>query len=132
ACGERGGYGPPDHVRAHPAAVAAVEPAGYAARYPAAGPAGTPATLYYSVFPRSAMQRFGERMREAGIEVPFARQADEAIAEGLDPPFGVADERVTTTLDVSGYVGAKRESLEAHATQMGPEQFIMRLPRPLF
>jgi mycothiol conjugate amidase Mca len=129
---ERGGYGHPDHVRAHQVAVAAFEAAGDASRYTEAGPAWAPSKLYYSVFPRSAMQRFGERMREAGIEVPFARQSEEAIAEGSDPPFGVADERVTTTVDVSGYVGEKRAALEAHATQMGPEQFIMRLPRPLF
>jgi mycothiol conjugate amidase Mca len=129
---ERGGYGHPDHVRAHQVAVAAFEAAGDASRYPAAGPAWAPTKLYYNVFPRSAMQRFAERMREAGLEVPFARQSEEAIAEGKDPPFGVADDRVTTTIDVSGYVGAKRAALEAHATQMGPEQFFMRLPQSLF
>jgi N-acetyl-1-D-myo-inositol-2-amino-2-deoxy-alpha-D-glucopyranoside deacetylase len=129
---ERGGYGHPDHVRAHQVAVAAFEAAGDASRYPAAGTAWAPTKLYYNVFPRSAMQRFGERLREAGIEVPFARQSEDAIAEGQDPPFGVADERVTTTIDVSGYVGLKRAALEAHATQMGPEQFFMRLPQTLF
>src|SRR6266581_2775760 len=56
---ERGGYGHPDHVRAHQVAVAAFEAAGDADRYLAAGPAWAPAKLYYSVFPRSAMQRFG-------------------------------------------------------------------------
>src|SRR5207302_9186828 len=76
---ERGGYGHPDHIRAHQVAVAAFEAAGDAARYPAAGPAWTPSKLYYSVFPRSAVQRFAERLREAGIEVPFARQSEEAI-----------------------------------------------------
>ena len=78
------------------------------------------------------MQRFVERVREAGIEVPFASQSEEAIAEGKDPPFGVADDRVTTTIDVSGYVDVKRSALEAHATQMGPEQFFMQLPPQLF
>jgi LmbE family N-acetylglucosaminyl deacetylase len=78
------------------------------------------------------LQRFGELLREAGIEVPFGREAEEAIEAGSDPPFGVPDERVTTTVDVSGYVGPKRAALEAHATQMGPEQFFMRIPQPLF
>jgi mycothiol conjugate amidase Mca len=129
---ERGGYGHPDHIRAHQVAVAAFEAAGDAGRYPSAGPAWAPSKLYYSVVPRSAVQRFGERLREAGIEVPFGRETEEASEAESEPPFGVADERVTTTVDVSGYVGPKRAALEAHATQMGPEQFFMRLPQPLF
>jgi LmbE family N-acetylglucosaminyl deacetylase len=46
--------------------------------------------------------------------------------------MGVGDERVTTTVDVSAYVAQKRAALESHATQMGPDQFFMRLPRDLF
>jgi N-acetyl-1-D-myo-inositol-2-amino-2-deoxy-alpha-D-glucopyranoside deacetylase len=168
---ERGGYGHPDHIRAHLVAVAAVAAAGDPARYPAAGPAWTPSKLYYSVFPRSALQRFVERLREAGIEPPFGgRPAEEvasatptaAAAEALptatptepaptepaptvtatepaptvtapeEPQFGVSDDRVTTTIDVSAYVLAKRAALEAHRTQMGPDQFLMRLPTDIF
>src|SRR5260370_1216362 len=128
---ERGGYGHPDHVRAHQVAVAAFDAAGDASRYPAAGPAWAPTKLYYNVFPRSSTQRFAERMREAGIAAPFARQSDEAIAEGKDPPFGVADDRVTTTIDVWGYVDLKGAALEAHARQRAPEQFFMRRPQSL-
>jgi mycothiol conjugate amidase Mca len=129
---ERGGYGHPDHIRAHQVAVAAFEAAGDARRYPGAGPAWAPSKLYYSVVTRSGMRRFGELIAAAGIEVPFRRAAEEVETAGTDPPFGVADERVTTTVDVSAYVGAKRAALEAHRTQMGPEQFFMRLPQPLF
>jgi LmbE family N-acetylglucosaminyl deacetylase len=39
---------------------------------------------------------------------------------------------VTTTVDVSGYVGAKRAALLAHRTQMGPEMFFTRLPDEVF
>jgi N-acetyl-1-D-myo-inositol-2-amino-2-deoxy-alpha-D-glucopyranoside deacetylase len=123
---ERGGYGHPDHVKAHRVAVAACAAAADGARFPPAGPPWTPAKLYYSVVPRSALGRFSERLREAGIDVPFRGQANE------DPPFGVADERVTTAVDVSAYLGAKRAALEAHRTQMGPEQFFMRLPPDFF
>src|SRR5919202_823228 len=114
---ERGGYGHPDHVRAHQVAVAAFEAAGDEHRFPTAGPAWAPKKLYYTVFPRSGMSRFVERLRSAGIE---------------EPPFGVADELVTTTVDVSAYVDRKREALASHRTQMGPEQFFMRLPPELF
>jgi mycothiol conjugate amidase Mca len=129
---ERGGYGHPDHIRAHQVAVAAFAAAGDAGRYPAAGPAWAPTRLYYSVFPRSAMQRFAERMREAGIETPFSRPAEEADAPTVETPFGVPDEVVTTTVDVSAYVQTKRAALESHRTQMGPEQFFMKLPPQLF
>src|SRR5919197_4570411 len=49
---ERGGYGHPDHVRAHQVAVAAFEAAGDEHRFPTAGPAWAPKKLYYTVFPR--------------------------------------------------------------------------------
>ena len=129
---ERGGYGHPDHIRAHQVAVAAFEASGDATRFPAAGAAWAPAKLYYSVFPRSAMLRFVERLRAAGIEPPFARATAAPAAEGADPPFGVDDDKVTTTVDVSAYIVVKRAALESHRTQMGPEQFIMQLPPDLF
>jgi LmbE family N-acetylglucosaminyl deacetylase len=117
-------------------AVAAAEAAADANRFPAAGPAWTSAKLYYAVFPRSAMRRFAERLREAGIEPPFGPRPDEngegPAGSAEDPPFGVDDDKVTTTVDVSAYVAQKRASLESHRTQMGPEQFFMKLPPELF
>jgi mycothiol conjugate amidase Mca len=127
---ENGGYGHPDHIRAHQVAVAAFEAAGDPLRFPDAGPAWTPAKLYYAVIPRSGLQRFGEILREAGIEPPFAARNEQG--EENAPTFGVADERVTTVIDVSGYVEVKRSALAAHRTQMGQEQFFMRLPAALF
>ena len=127
---ERGGYGHPDHIRAHQVAVAAFEAAGDSARFPSAGLAWAPSKLYYNVVPRSAFARFVERLRAAGIDVPFGEQVE--APSGGDPPFGVSDERVTTTVDVSAYVGQKRAALESHRTQMGPNQFFMRIPQELF
>jgi LmbE family N-acetylglucosaminyl deacetylase len=124
---ERGGYGHPDHIRAHQVAAAAFEAAGNGLRFPSAGAPFSPEKLYYAVIPRSAMRAFGERLRAAGIEVPFRE-----IREDEDMPFGVADERVTTFVDVSPYVAAKRASLLAHRTQMGAEQFFMRIPETVF
>lgn len=129
---ERGGYGHPDHIRAHQVAVAAFEACGDSGRFPSAGPVWAPSKLYYSVFSRSAMLRFVERLREAGIEPPFGPSADDATPEGAEPPFGVPDEQVTATVDVSSHIGVKRAALESHRTQMGPEQFFMQLPRDLF
>jgi N-acetyl-1-D-myo-inositol-2-amino-2-deoxy-alpha-D-glucopyranoside deacetylase len=127
---ENGGYGHPDHVRAHQVAVAAFSAAADWDQYPSAGSPWATPKLYYSVVARSAMRAFGERLRAAGIETPFDRPR-----EGDEPPavpFGVDDERVTTTLDVSAYVERKRAALLCHATQMGPEQFFVRLPLEVF
>jgi len=129
---ERGGYGHPDHIRAHQVAVAAFEASGDSSRFPAAGPAWAPSKLYYAVVPRSAMLRFIERLRAAGIETPFSRPDSETAPEDANPPFGVDDDRVTTTVDVSAYIAAKHAALQAHRTQMGPEQFFMKLPPDLF
>lgn len=129
---ERGGYGHPDHIRAHQVAVAAFAAAGDAVRFPAAGPAWAPTKLYYSVVARSAMLRFIERLREAGIETPFGRRDSETAPDEADPPFGVDDDKVTTSVDVSAYIDAKHAALASHRTQMGPEMFFMKLPPDLF
>src|SRR5438105_10498212 len=97
---ERGGYGHPDHIRAHQVAVAAFERAADPSRHPAAGPVWRPSKLYYSVFPRSEGQRFFERLRASGIELPFNPDQDSTS----DPPFGVDDSRVTTRVDGSAYI----------------------------
>jgi mycothiol conjugate amidase Mca len=125
---ERGGYGHPDHIRAHQVAVAAFNRASDPSQFPGQQQPWRPSKLYYAVFPRSAMRDFGELLRQAGIDPPF-REVDTTQA---DPPFGVDDDRVTTFIDVSGYVGPKRAALESHRTQMGPEQFFMKLPTDLF
>jgi LmbE family N-acetylglucosaminyl deacetylase len=108
-------------------AVAAFRAAGDPA-YAADGPAWAPSKLYYSVIPRSALRAFAERLRAAGIETPFGEISESAA----EPPFGVDDDLVTTMVDVSRFIGQKRAALEAHRTQMGPEQFFMKLPHDLF
>jgi N-acetyl-1-D-myo-inositol-2-amino-2-deoxy-alpha-D-glucopyranoside deacetylase len=114
---ENGGYGHPDHIRAHQVAVAAFDAV--------ANESWAPSRLFYAVVPRSAFARFGELVREAGIEMPFSETREA-------PPFGVDDDLITTTIDVGDYVEQKRNALTAHRTQMGPQMFFMRLPPALF
>jgi N-acetyl-1-D-myo-inositol-2-amino-2-deoxy-alpha-D-glucopyranoside deacetylase/mycothiol S-conjugate amidase len=116
---ENGGYGHPDHIRAHQVAVGAFNAS--------QGQVWQPAKLYYAVIARSSIRQFADRVRAAGIEVPFRD-----LQEGEDTPFAVADDRITTHIDVSRFVHTKREALIAHRTQMGPDQFFMRLPEELF
>ena len=115
-----GGYGLPDHIKAHQVAGAAFHAAGDASRFPNAGAPWAPAKLYYSVFPRSAMQRLGEGLRAMGVEPPWAGREDVT-------PRGASDEEVTTLIDVTSYVDAKRASFDAHPTQMPKGSFFTRL-----
>ena len=116
---ENGGYGHPDHIRSHQVAVAAFDAA--------AGQDWAPKRLFYAVVPRSAFTRFAEIVRAAGLELPFNPERGEQ-----PPPFGVDDDRITLTLDVSAYTRQKRESLLAHRTQLGQNMFMARLPEAVF
>ncbi len=101
-----GGYGHPDHIQAHRAAVSAAEAT------------GIPAKLYYSAVPRSGVRLMRQRLEAAGVDIA-----------GFDLPddFGAPDELVTAAIDVSAYVGAKLEALHAHASQT-ENFFLTQLP----
>ncbi len=109
---ENGNYGHPDHIQVHRVGVRAAEIAGTA------------------------------RVYEATINRDFlldlmARRSDEMseIAGAPDPEemnLGVPAERITTTVDVSGYVGAKRAAMAAHASQITEEHFFLQLPEEAF
>jgi N-acetyl-1-D-myo-inositol-2-amino-2-deoxy-alpha-D-glucopyranoside deacetylase len=114
---ENGNYGHPDHIRAHQIAVAAFDAAGDPER----------SRLFYAVVPRSAFARLGQRLQEAGIETPWRDANPDQV-----PRFGVEDERITTTIDVSRFADTKLDSMLAHRTQLGENMFFARLPRELF
>jgi N-acetyl-1-D-myo-inositol-2-amino-2-deoxy-alpha-D-glucopyranoside deacetylase len=112
---EHGGYGHPDHIRAHEATVAAVERAGDPAYHPEEGAPFAPSRLYYTAFPRSRMMRFFEAMRAAGGELPAV-----ADREGQPAVPGVPDELISADVDVTAYLDRKLAAILAHRTQTGP------------
>lgn len=101
-----GGYGHPDHIRAHEITMAAAVRAEGVRR------------VFATVMPRSAAEKSLAVLR-AAADVPFTVPDDFPV---------VADERVRTSVDVSGQVGAKFAALEAHATQVS----VWRGPTPCF
>ena len=121
---ERGFYGHPDHIRANQITVAAFDAAGNPTRWPDAGAPWRPAKLYYTAVARSDIKNLGRVLSEAGIETPFG--------DGREPEIGIADELITTRVDVSAQVERKRQALMAHATQMGPEVFFAKMPPAVF
>ncbi|MEV6622017.1 N-acetyl-1-D-myo-inositol-2-amino-2-deoxy-alpha-D-glucopyranoside deacetylase [Amycolatopsis sp. NPDC051106] len=92
-----GGYGHPDHIRAHEITMAAAPRAESVAR------------VFHVVTSSDAM-RTGLAALRAG-ETAYPVPADDELP--VTP-----DEEITTTLDVAAYVPAKLAALRAHATQL--------------
>jgi N-acetyl-1-D-myo-inositol-2-amino-2-deoxy-alpha-D-glucopyranoside deacetylase len=108
---DNGGYGHPDHIQAHRAAVGAFERSGDPAFAPEAGTAWQPSKLYYAVMPRSVVQQGIEAMKAAGSDFFGVDSAD-------DLPFAVPDERVTAEIDARNHLDRKLEALRAYPTQI--------------
>ncbi|MBI3965568.1 MAG: N-acetyl-1-D-myo-inositol-2-amino-2-deoxy-alpha-D-glucopyranoside deacetylase [Chloroflexi bacterium] len=124
---ENGFYGHPDHIMAHRITVAAFDASGDASYYPELELAPwAPAKLYATAVGRSKLRDFGRLMRAAGVETPFDPDSE------TDLTIGVADELVTTVIDVARYVERKRRALLAHRTQIGTDSFFAKLTLELF
>jgi N-acetyl-1-D-myo-inositol-2-amino-2-deoxy-alpha-D-glucopyranoside deacetylase len=89
-----GFYGHPDHIQAHRVTRRAHELAGRAAR------------LYATAMPRSVLARAHELPADSW----FVKNADLSVA--------VRDDQVTTEIDATGYLDAKRAAMRAHETQI--------------
>ncbi|MEU9381397.1 PIG-L family deacetylase [Streptomyces sp. NPDC048279] len=112
---ENGFYGHPDHIQANRITMAALEMTESASK------------VYWTTMPRSAMQRFGEVMREFGEDMP---EPDPAEAAAL-AEIGLPDDEITTWVDTTGFGGQKFDSLAAHASQ-GENIFFLRMGKERF
>jgi mycothiol S-conjugate amidase len=104
-------YPHPDHIRSHEISVAAFAASGDPEAFPAAGEAYQPAKLYYSVWSRARILAMHEKYLELGMESPF----DEGW---LDRPGN--EDKITTSIDLTGFEDVQRLALLAHATQVDP------------
>jgi mycothiol conjugate amidase Mca len=122
---EDGGYGHPDHIRAHQISVAAFDAAGDLARYPEQGlDPWEPCKLYYAVWVRRNFKVLLDGLREAGLPPPWDME------EGAETP-GAPDEMATATVDTSAYAALKQRALGAHRTQIAADSPFLRLPAEL-
>ncbi len=96
--GPDGGYGHPDHVRAHQVTMAAAEQVPAVAR------------VFWAVQPRSAV--------EAGIAALHGMAGLPFTPPEPDGLPAVADEEVTTVLDVGAQVQTTMRAIRAHGTQV--------------
>jgi len=100
-----GGYGHPDHIAVNAFSTLGFDLAGDAS-VDLGLPAFAPAKLYYSAIPRSYLE-----------QVPAFRDR-RADIRGQQLGFrGVADEQITTAIDISAWQKVKIEALSCHRTQ---------------
>lgn len=113
---ERGGYGHPDHIATHRAAVAAFNAAGDPERFPDPELAPwQPSKLYYGAFARSTFDRMERLLREANPESSFEPPEEDYST------FTVPDDDITTWVDVHPYLLQKQAALRAHRTQIAED-----------
>nr|WP_231134261.1 N-acetyl-1-D-myo-inositol-2-amino-2-deoxy-alpha-D-glucopyranoside deacetylase [Motilibacter deserti] len=112
---ENGGYGHPDHIQAHRAAMRGIELAADPAFADSEGREPWQVLkVYWNAMPESRLREGLRRLREAGDETTF----EGMDPEGELPTFVVPDDQITAAVDGTGYVAAKLAAMRAHATQI--------------
>ena len=99
---EIGGYGHPDHIKAHLVAMRAAE---------VAAPEWDIQKIYWNTMPRSVVQQGIDAMKAVGSDFMGVDSADEL-------PFAKPDEVVTTHIDGSAFVDQKMKAMSSHPTQI--------------
>ncbi len=109
---EQGTYQHPDHLRVYEITHPAVERAADADYRPDLGEAWTVTKTYYSSWSRARIQARHDAFLEHELESPY----DERWFDRPD-----SDHKITTRINIEGYMHVRREGLLAHATQIDPE-----------
>ena len=107
-----GGYGHPDHIKAHRVTHYAIALAAATSFRPDLGPAWSVRKVYWTAFPRSIVRQGIEALRAQGDEGEFASMDPDDI------PFACDDDLVTTAIDGSAFLERKMAALRAHGTQV--------------
>ena len=97
---EIGGYGHPDHIKAHLVAMRASEKSNWQIQ-----------KIYWNTMPKSVLAESMAKMKELGSDFFGAESVD-------DLPFAKDDSFVTTLIDGNAYVNEKMEAMKAHHTQI--------------
>ncbi len=100
-----GGYGHPDHIRAHRVTTAAVEAASW--RVP---------KLYWTVTSASAIADGLAALTD--VPEQWTRISDDQLSAGVPGLHGFSDDEIDAALDLSDQLPAKVKALRAHQTQV--------------
>jgi LmbE family N-acetylglucosaminyl deacetylase len=113
-----GNYGHPDHIKVHTVGHRAAELAGVQ-------------RVFEATMNRDHLVRMMDAARQAGAL---------ALGDDFDPnagaddgnPVGMPEAEITHAVDVSAFLGAKRESLRAHRSQVTDTGFFLDIPEEAF
>lgn len=108
---DHGGYGHPDHIQVHRVGVRAGELAGVPKVYEA--------TMNRDHL-RDLMSGAPEELRPPDFDESFFDE------------FGTPDADITTAIDISDHIKAKREAMAAHASQIAETHFFLAMPEDIF
>lgn len=109
---EHGGYGHPDHIQVHRVGVRAAEIA------------GTP-RVFLATMNRDRVRELMDNAAELGVEPPDQ--------DGMDfDTFGEPAARITTAVDVSGFLDSKKLAMQAHESQISESSFFLSMPDEAF
>ncbi len=109
---EHGGYGHPDHVQVHRVGMRAADLA------------GTP-VVYMATMNRDFMRTLADRLASSDWEPP------EGSTDGVDT-MGEPAERITTEVDVTRWIGQKRQAMAAHTSQISETSFFLSMPPDVY
>jgi LmbE family N-acetylglucosaminyl deacetylase len=111
---EHGGYGHPDHVQVHRVGKRAGEIAGTA-------------SVFMATQNRDRVLDLMSHAEELGVEPPPIEE-DQLDIES----FGEPAERITTAVDVTRFLNAKRDAMRAHASQIAETSFFLSMSDEVF
>ncbi|HUY21015.1 MAG TPA: PIG-L family deacetylase [Acidimicrobiales bacterium] len=109
---ENGGYGHPDHIQAHRVGLRAAEMAGTS-------------RVFMATINRDYLLELAGRADEIGLPMPDEQR-------DFLHTLGVRGHRITTEVDVSGFLDRKRRAMEVHASQIGDTSFFLSMPPEAF
>lgn len=119
-----GGYGHPDHIKIHQAALMAYfvagDPRAYAEQSREGLEAWSVSKLYWTAFARSRFERYAQMAQAHGIDLSAPMK--EFLKRALP------DEVITTRIAVAEAVDLKLDALFCHASQMSPNSFWSKIP----
>jgi N-acetyl-1-D-myo-inositol-2-amino-2-deoxy-alpha-D-glucopyranoside deacetylase len=120
-----GGYGHPDHIQAHRAAMYATVLAAAPSFKSELGAAWDIAKIYWTAFPKSFIREGIEALKAVGDTSDFVTMDPDEI------PFAVEDDVVTTVVHAEEFGDHKMNAMRQHATQISVEDGFFALSNNL-
>jgi len=119
---DNGGYGHPDHIQVHRVGVVAASLAGVDC-------------VYEGTMDRDRMRAMLEATLAGegpGAASPEMVEAARGMLADGGPHMGSPSSLITTRVDVTPWLAAKRAAMKVHASQIAPDSFFLAMPDDAF